>query len=147
MGHQKSISVGLEAAVMQSPITLGLLFANTQDAEQFMTNNSHISSWPEGKLYAEAVVHVQHPELYDIQSLASSAAKKFAVEFSISKSKKVIFNGKSPKQVTLCAQAVQSYLCPLKIHLGERKQQIHVHECSCTMCGALRLNYQRTHST
>ena len=124
-GHQKSISVALEAAVMQSPITLCLLFANTQDAEQFMINNSHISSWPEGKLYAEAVVHVQHPELYDIQSLASSVAKKYAVEFSVSNSQKIMkFNGKSPKQVTLCAQAVQSYLIPLKIHLGERKQQV-----------------------
>ena len=124
-GHQRSISVTLEAEIMQGPITLSLLFANTSDAEQFITNNGHISSWPEGKLYAEAVVHVQHLELYDIQSLESSVVKKYAVNFSVSKTQKLIkINGKSPKQVGRCAQTLQSYLCPLKIHLGERKQQV-----------------------
>eukprot|EP00731_Ephydatia_muelleri_P014667 Em0008g387a len=134
-GHQRSISVTLEAEIMQGPITLSLLFANTSDAEQFITNNGHISSWPEGKLYAEAVVHVQHLELYDIQSLESSVVKKYAVNFSVSKTQKLIkINGKSPKQVGRCSQTLQSYLCPLKIHLGERKQQVLVTELYSSGC-------------
>lgn len=118
-GHRKCISV----KIILSSILLSLSFAKTEDAEQFVINNSHTFS--ECKLYAEAVVFVDHPELYDIQSLASSAANKYSVEFTILKAKNAIrFTGSSPQQVGLCGQALQAYTCPLKIHLSDRKQQV-----------------------
>lgn len=118
-GHHKSIQVTFDTKIVQSPIVLSLLFAKTEDAEQFVINNCH--TWPDSELYAEAVVYVNHPELYDIQSLAHSVSKKYAVKFKIQKTNAIRFTGSSPQQVGLCAQALQKYVCPLKIHLGERK--------------------------
>lgn len=125
-GHKKLIQI--QPQIQLQPILYRLVFATAENAEQFVTNNGHM--WPKpAELYATSKVRVDHSELYDLDSLARQVANKYGIQFTIPKTKNVIeFTGLSPKQVGLCAQTLQSYVCPLKIQFGDRKQKVFITE-------------------
>eukprot|EP00029_Vermamoeba_vermiformis_P009953 TRINITY_DN512_c0_g2_i1.p1 TRINITY_DN512_c0_g2~~TRINITY_DN512_c0_g2_i1.p1 ORF type:complete len:2506 (-),score=-35.58 TRINITY_DN512_c0_g2_i1:398-7915(-) len=83
----------------------------------------------------EAVAEVEHPQLFDLDMLTRNISAKFQVQADIktkpqqSKSTaRITFRAGSPVSCGQAAQSLASSTAPMKVRLGDRKQQLMIGE-------------------